>query len=200
MRRRMALTGALAGVLALTGCALETRPYAERRQWPLLVHRPEALAPKVGGPVLLVRSFVAGPGMEARGLQSLGADGAIRTEYYEEWSVPPAQAVEEAVRRWLADSGLFSAVLVPGSRLNADLVAEGELDVLWTVPAEKLARAAAGLTLVTDRNATSRLVLQRRFTGQAALGGATPSEAAAAMVAAVAALCAEIERTFRAAV
>ena len=160
MRRR----ALLAAPLALAGCGLETRPYAERRQWPLLVHRPQALPPRTGGPVLLVRSFTAGPGMEARGLQSVQPDGSIRTEFYEEWSVPPAQAVEEAVRSWLAQSGLFSAVLAPGSRLAADLVLEGELDALWTVPAENTARAALGLTLVAQER-------HRDAAGAAATGG-----------------------------
>ncbi len=193
MRRRIVLQAPL----ALAGCALETRPYAERRQWPLLVRRPQALPARSGGPVLLVRSFSAGPGMEARGLQAVQPDGSIRTEFYEEWSVPPAQAVEETVRGWLADSGLFSAVVAPGSRLLADLVLEGELAALWTVPAEHTARAALGLTVVATDNAGTRLVLQRRVEGEAALAGDTPRDDADAMTAAIRVLCERIERTIR---
>lgn len=187
----------LAVPLVLAGCGLTTRPYAERRQWPLLVRRPQALPPRSGGPVLLVRSFATGPGMDARGLQSVQPDGSIRTDYYEEWSVPPAQAVEEAVRGWLAGSGLFSAVLAPGSRLSGDLVLEGELDVLWTVPAERLARTALGMTLVAEVGAAAHLVLQRRLEGEAALAGATSQDAVAAMTAAVGGLCGRIELAIR---
>ena len=193
MRRRMALALAL----GLAGCGLGTRPYLERRAWPLLARRPQALPPRPGGPVLLVRSFAAGPGMEERGLQSVQSDGSIHSEFYEQWSVLPAQAVEEAVRGWLADAGLFSAVLAPGSRLTADLVLEGELDALWTVPAEHLARATAGVTLVADAAAGTRLVLQQRVVGEAPLAGATPPDAAGAMTAAVGDLCARIEAAVR---
>ncbi len=193
MKRRMALAAAL----ALAGCGLDTRPYVERRDWPLRVRRPQALPPRPGGPVLLVRAFAAGPGMEERGLQSVQPDGSIRTEFYEQWSVLPAQAVEEAVRGWLADSGLFSAVLAPGSRLSADLVLEGELDALWTVPGEHRARAVVGVTLVTQGNAGTRLVLQRRVVGEAALAGADPKDAAGAMTAAVGDLCGRIEVAVR---
>ncbi len=193
MRRR----ALLAAPLAVAGCGLETRPYAERRQWPLLVHRPQALPPRTGGPVLLVRSFTAGPGMEARGLQSVQPDGSIRTEFYEQWSVLPAEAVEEAVRTWLAQSGLFSAVLAPGSRLAAELVLEGELDALWTVPAENTARAVLGLTLVAQEATTTRLVLQRRVEAAAALAGGTPRDAVAAMTGAVGGLCERIEGAVR---
>jgi ABC-type uncharacterized transport system auxiliary subunit len=185
----------LTAPLALAGCGLATRPYAERRQWPLLVRRPQALPPRSGGPVLLVRSFAAGPGMESRGLQSVQPDGSIRTEYYEEWSVPPAQAVEEAVRGWLAWSGLFAAVVAPGSRLAAGLVLEGELDALWTEPAEHAARAALGVTLVAEGSAGTRLVTQQRVEAAADLAGATPQDAVAAMTAAVGVLCARVEGT-----
>src|SRR3712207_7059154 len=44
-----------------------------------------------------------------------------------EWVAPPAELVEEALRRWLTGSGLFSAVTVPGSRARSDLVLETEL-------------------------------------------------------------------------
>jgi hypothetical protein len=187
----------LALALGLAGCGLDTRPHLERRQWPLLARRPETLPPRPGAPVLLVRSFSAGPGMEARGLQSVQPDGSIRTDFYEEWSVPPAQAVEEAVRGWLAASGLFAAVLAPGSRLTPDLVLEGELDVLWTLPADRLARTAAGVTLVAQGAAGTRLVLQRRLEGEAALAGPTPADAAAAMTAAVGVLCERVEAAVR---
>jgi len=193
MRRRMALATAL----VLAGCGLDTRPYLERREWPLLVRRPQALPARTGAPVLLVRGFAAGPGMEARGLQSVQPDGSLRTGFYEEWSVPPAQGVEEAVRDWLTACGLFSAVLAPGSRLAADLVLEGELDALWTLPAEHLARAAAGVTLLAQGPAGARLLLQRRVEGEAELSGTAPQDAAGAMTAAVAVLCGRIEEAVR---
>ena len=44
---------------------------------------------------------------------------------------PPAQAVEDGLRQWLAATGLFGAVLAPGSRLAADLVLEGDLTAFW---------------------------------------------------------------------
>lgn len=187
----------LAVPLVLVACGLETRPFAERRQWPLLVRRPASLPPRKGGAVLLVRSFIAGPGLEARGLQSVQPDGSIRTEFYEEWSVPPAQAVEEAVRGWLAACGLFAAVVAPGSRLAAGLVLEAELDALWTVPAGRLARTALGMTLVAEGAASAQLVLQQRVEGEAPLAGATPQDAVGAMTAAVGALCGRVEDAVR---
>ncbi len=179
--------------LGLSGCGLSERPYAERRQWPLLVRRPQSLPPRAGGPVLLVRALRAGPGMEARGLQSLRADGSIKTEYYEEWAVPPAEAVEDGLRRWLSESGLFSAVLAPGSRLAADLVLEGVLDALWTEPARGDAYAAVGATVLEQSGGTPKVRLQQTVSARSPLAETSPSANAAAMRAALAEVFARIE-------
>ena len=64
-------------------------------------------------------------GSRCAGLQWLQRDGSVHVDFYEQWAVPPAQAVEDDLRQWLADSGRFRAVVAPGSRLNADFVAGG---------------------------------------------------------------------------
>jgi cholesterol transport system auxiliary component len=193
MRRRLALTAPL----LLAACGLSERPYAERRQWPLMPRRPRAEPPRPRAPVLLVRGLRAGPGLEARGLQSLQPDGSIRTEFYEEWGAPPAQAAEEALRAWLAESGLFAAVIAQGSRMEADQVLEGELTALWTIPATGQAHCALGITLLDQRGATPRVRLQHRFAAEALLSGPSPREAAEAQSAALAATLAQVEATLR---
>ena len=192
MRRRMLL----AAPLALAGCSLE-RPYAERRQWPLVARRGRVEAARRGGPVLLVRGLRAGPGLEVRGLQSLQADGSIRTEFYEEWAAPPAEGVEEALRGWLAESGLFSAVIASGSRVEADQVLEGELTGLWTVPATRQAHIALGITVLVQNPAAVRVRLQRRFTAEAPMAGSSAREAVEAQSAALAAVLAQVEAALR---
>ena len=77
------------------------------------------------------------------------------------------------------------------------MVLEAELDALWTVPARQAARAALGMTLVAEGGAGERLVLQQRLDAEAALPGATPQDAVAAMTAAVGLLCARVEAAVR---
>jgi hypothetical protein len=178
----------------LGGCGLSQRPYAERREWPLLVRRPQAMPARVGGPVLLVRALRAGPGMEARGLQSLLVDGSIRTAFYEEWAVPPAEAAEDGLRRWLADCGLFAAVLAPGSRLSADLVLEGELDALWTEAARADAYAAIGVTVLRQNQPdATKVAVQQTVSARAPVAGADAPADVAAMRAAMAEVFGRIE-------
>jgi ABC-type uncharacterized transport system auxiliary subunit len=151
------------------------------------------LPAKRAGPVLEVRTLRAGPGLEGRGLQTLQADGSIRTDFYEQWSVPPAQGVEDALRQWLADCGRFSAVVAPGSRMPADLALEGELTALWSEPAAAHADASVSIVVVQQSGATPRIVLQRTAAAQAPLAGATASDQVAAQIAALAAVFEKIE-------
>jgi ABC-type uncharacterized transport system auxiliary subunit len=191
MRRRCLLVVPL----LLAGCGLSERPYVERRQWSLQVPRPAALPARPGGRVLLVRSVSASPGLETRGLQSRGADGTVHTDPYEEWFVPPAEGVEDALRQWLAASGRFAAVLAPGSRVSADLVLEGQLVTLCSIPAEHRAQAVLALTLLDHAaEATPRIRLQRSIAADAPLAGADAGVAAQAMCAALAGVFAQAER------
>jgi ABC-type uncharacterized transport system auxiliary subunit len=188
MRRRALL---LAAPLALAGCGLSERPYAEQREWPFRVQRPTALPPRADGPVLEVRGLRAGPGLEDRGLQSLRADGSIRTAFYEQWAVPPADGAEDALRLWLAQCGKFAAVVAPGSRAATDLSLDGELTLLWTDGA--VARAAVAATVVAMRAPGRRIVLQQTFEGTAPVADGSPAAAAHAQLAALGAVFAQIE-------
>jgi len=177
------------GATALSGCSLLPQaPYVQRRDWPLDVRRPSVSPRNPRGRVLLVRSVRAGPGLEARGLQWLQRDGSVHVDFYEQWAVPPAQAVEDDLRQWLADTGLFSAVVAPGSRLTADFVLEGELDVFIADLNAGVGRAALALVLLDQRQGSTKVLLQRTETAEVKLTGTEAQAIAEAMKAATAAV------------
>ncbi len=212
MRRRWLLGGllgtGLVTALGGSGCSvLPSQPYLQRRDWPLVVRQSGdsagvsstdlaggdlAVAPaqrrRPGGRVLLVRTVQAGPGMEARGLQTLQPDGSLKTDFYEQWTVPPAEAVDDDLRLWLADSGLFAAVVGPGSRITADLVLEGELLALNADLASMTARAALGLVLIDQRPGPARVGLERTESASVKLEGTDAPALVRAQRAAVAAV------------
>ena len=176
----------LAGAAALTGCSvLPQQPYTQKRNWPLLARRPAALPPRSAGPVLLVRSFQAAPGLESRGLQWKLPDGSVHVDYYEQWAVPPAQAVEDALRLWLADAGLFAAVVAAGSQLPADLTLEGELTEFQGDPQAGVARAALALVLLDKRPQPVRVLLQKTESATAPLVDTQPPSVVRALQAAL---------------
>ncbi len=188
----------LALPLLLAGCSvLPDRPYREVRRFALAAERPAALPPIPGRPALLLRGVRAAPGMDQRGLRSVGADGQVTQDFWAEWAAPPAELVEEALRRWLAASGRFGAITAPGSRLRAGLVLEAELLRLQAEPAAGRARASlAGLLLqeAPESGAPTRILGQIQAEGSAPLPpGADPARAAAAMGAALGQALAALE-------
>ena len=183
----------LAACLAFSGCSvLPSQPYIARRDWPLVVRRTDVRPSSPGAPALLVRSVRAGPGLGQRGLQVLRADGSLEIGYYNQWAVPPAEAVEDDLRHWLAGSGLFAGVVGPGSQLDPRLVLESELTVLLADPARHEARAAMSLVLLDRAHAglgvNDRVLLQTTVHGSASLGGTDAPAEVVAMRAAVAAM------------
>ena len=185
-RRWLLATGA-----ALAGCSvLPAQPYLQRRNWPLVVRRSTSLPANPRGRVLLVRDLTAGPGLESNGLQWLQPDGSVHVDFYEQWAVPPAEAVADDVRHWLADAGLFSAVLASGSRMNADFALEGELDALLGDLGNNRARVALALVLLDQRPSTTKVLLQKTERAEVPLAGSD----APAIVQAVKAALAEVLR------
>lgn len=173
----------------LAACSvLPDRPFVETRRFPLDPRRSGAARTGRARRTLLVRTIRAGAGMETRNLRTIRPDGTESLDFYAEWAAPPAEAAEQALRRWLLDSRLFSAILAPGSRLTPDFVMEGELTRLAAIQGEGVARAELTLLLIDERRG-SRLVGQLVSSGTAPLasGTAAPTaeQAAEAMTAAL---------------
>lgn len=186
---------------ALAACSvLPDRPYVETQRFPLEPRRTGAPVTGRGRRTLLLRTLSAGAGLDTRNLRILRPDGTVQIDFYAEWAALPAEGAEQALRRWLIESRLFSAVLAPGSRLTPDFILEGELSTLIAIQAQGIARAELTLLLIDERNG-SRLVGQLVSEGTAPLpGGTAPptaEQAATAMVAALGNAFASLERALQ---
>lgn len=185
--------------IALGACTvLPERPYQEVRRFALDLERPERLPPPARGPVLLVRTLRAAPGLDVRGLSIAREDGTVQPEFWSEWAAPPAELVEDALRRWLGASGLFSAVLAPGSRLPATLTLEGELTRLQAEPAAGVARAGLSVLLLDSEGTGGQPRIRGQFLpeGTAPLPGASGGRAEVASADAAAGMTAALADAF----
>lgn len=196
MRRRFFLLG-LPLSLADCAAALE-RPYVARQDWALTLP-PQGQGADVPEPirrgrrVLLVRSTLAAPGLDDRGLKTLGPDGTMTTSFYERWAVPPADGVGTALAQFLAGSGLFAAVLAPGSLANADLALEPELLALWAEPAVSRAVVSLSIVLLDIRPLNPRVLLQATENASAPIAGRGTEAEVNAERAALAAVFGKVE-------
>lgn len=196
-------------LLPVAGCSvLPDRPFQETRRFALAPERPRRQAAPAGAPVLLLRGIRAAPGLDVRGLRVAGPGQQVDVEYWNEWAAPPAELVEEAMRRWLGAAGLFGAVTAPGSRLRSSLVLEGELIRLQAEPGageRGQARVALSMLLLREgSNGEARILGQFLPEGTAPLPGErardgrpAAADAAAAMNAALGAALAALEGELR---
>lgn len=153
LRRRLVLAAPLG--LAACGSLLPRQKYVPRIIWPLQPPAPAANAAPGTGKVLLVRAITAAPGLDQRGLQSLGADGSLNVDYYNLWAVPPADALTQSLITWAQASGMFAAVVTPGTRLTPGLIAEGELTQLLADLPANMARARMSLLIIKASGAVA---------------------------------------------
>ena len=179
----------LAAPLLASACSvLPERPYQEISRYALEPRRQGDGWRGKGRRLLLLRTLRAPAALDVRGLRSIRPDGTEEIDFYAEWISPPAEAAEQALRRWLIDARLFAAVLAPGSRANPDLVLEGELTRLVANRARGQAEAELNFVLISEREAQPRVLGQMISTGSAALpsDALRPDQAGAAMNAALA--------------
>lgn len=119
-------------LLLSTGCvgALKSE-YPERRFYTLAAERSGAAAAPARDGVLRIRRFTASKVSEGSELVTRKADAEYETDFYNAFFVPPATQLTEQTQRWIASSGLFSAVVGTGSSLPETHVLEGNLIALY---------------------------------------------------------------------
>lgn len=172
----------LAAPLLAGACSVfPERPFVPARRYALSPERPSRATPRPGAPVLMVRRVRAVPGLQDVALRRRRPDGAYELAVFEEWIAPPADLAEAALRIWLGASGLFSAVIAPGSRADTSLVLEAQLSVLEAGPDS--ARAGMVGVLLREERLSSRVLMTFDVAGTAPLAAnASPPTQAVAMV------------------
>lgn len=191
----------LAAPALAAGCANPlSRPFPEKSLFVLDVRRPQRLPPNPRGRVLVLRTVTPAPGVEMRGLVTRLAGGQQRSDFWNEFFAPPAALVQDQLRTWLADSGLFSAVVDQGTRAMATLALEPVLTGLFADASVSPAQARAQmqvLLLGLDRS-PPRVLGRGEHDRAAQIASLEPAAIVAGLNVALAAVFSEIEASFRA--
>jgi hypothetical protein len=185
----------------LAGCGNPlSRPYPEKRLYVLEARRASALPPPARGRTLVVRSVTASPGMEGRGLITRRPGNVQDSDFWNEFFVAPAAMVQDSLRQWLSDAGLYAAVLDQGSAGRADLALEAVLIAAFgdgTDPAAPVARLHLQTLLLGLDRTPPRIVARGDYDRRVPLPSLAPEVVAPGLSQALALVLADLEADLR---
>jgi ABC-type uncharacterized transport system auxiliary subunit len=128
--RGLSGTIALTLVLGLSGCHLPQMRTNERVEYSFFPTFPDAVAPP-NAPSLAVRLFEADPQFERENFVFRLGEERWETDFYRAFADPPATLLTFATRRWMARSGLFSMVSIPGLGTTGNWQLEGFVNRIY---------------------------------------------------------------------
>lgn len=116
--------------------------------------------------ILAVRPFSLSPGYHPKEFTYRTGEFQYESDYYHRFITDAGSQIAEQTRQWLRDSGLFAAVIEPGSTMNATHLLEGNITGLYgdfrdPDNAQAVVRMVFYLLDVTHRNPT--LVFHKTF-------------------------------------
>jgi cholesterol transport system auxiliary component len=142
----------------LSGCG---KTAVNKNQYALAIPKEITKQPKPLNAILEVRTFTINSKFSSRQLVYRVSEFRYVPDYYDEFFVPPAVMITEATRNWLADAGLFTMVLEPGSSMSPSYVLEGNIVECYADVRDKAAPVAVlkiQLFLMKRTNSVDSLV------------------------------------------
>ena len=163
-------------LILLGGCSGGTTD-APRHRYLLEVERPGQSQDSDGSMNLSVKTFVLSPGVDHEAFVYRLSTVEYETDYYNQFITPVGQQVSEQVRQWLSRSGCLGRVLLPGSRVSATHVLEGNICKLYCnfqdkADAEAIMEIQVYLSDV--RTGKARVVFDKRYRASSKIPEATP--------------------------
>ncbi len=153
----------LIAVASTAGCF--RREYPTKRQYVVNVER--GGAPRTpGNGVLRLRPVTATTQYDRKSLVYRTGELTYVDDFYNAFYVPPARMIAAVASEWLADSGLFAAVVDAGSIAQADYLLELELSALYVDRRDEKAHASvAGIkaTLLAVGRSSPHALFEKRY-------------------------------------
>jgi cholesterol transport system auxiliary component len=129
----------LAAAVMLSGCGSRA---INKNQYVLDISPPAVKAAQRSDSILEVRSFNIDSQFSGRQMVYRVGEFRYSPDYYNEFLISPATMITQAVRNWVADTGMFARVLEPGSSIRPTYVLNGTIAACYADIREKAAPAA----------------------------------------------------------
>ncbi len=152
--------------LLFCSCSALSKEYPDKRYFGLKASRPGSPKSHPGDLVLKVRQFEASRKYEGQELVYRQGEIDWASDYYHVFFMPPADLATEEAIVWLKDTGLFAQVVPQTSRLKPTHYLEGYVVSLYgdySDEADPRAVLELGILVIDEREAGTRVVLQRAY-------------------------------------
>jgi cholesterol transport system auxiliary component len=120
----------LAGIVLITSCSLR-QSYPARQTFLIEARRDQPPAQATPHAILRIRPPTVAAPFDHRAFVYRDGDLAYETDFYHQFLVSPRVLIADATRQWLAESGLFLAVLDSSSRIAPTHTLEANVTSLY---------------------------------------------------------------------
>jgi cholesterol transport system auxiliary component len=162
--------------LVLIGGCSGPKPSDPRHRYLLEVERPGQSQESDDSINLSVKPFVLSPGVDGEAFVYRLSAAEYEADYYNQFITPVGRQVSEQVRQWLSRSGCFGRVLLPGSRVSATHVLEGNICKLYGDFQDKADAEAVmeiQVYLADVRTGKARIIFDKRYRASSKMPEAT---------------------------
>lgn len=185
---------ALVTLVVLTGCISLQRDAPQTTRYVLDVARPDGERGDGAGPRLEVRAFHGAAAYGGTKLVYRTGASTVDVDFYHEWFVPPALALTDLTRDWLAASGRFETVRGAGGPLAADWVLDADLVALYGDDRGGEHAAVLDLHVIVVDALERTLVLERSYAAREPTADGQPATLVAGFERAAATVLGRLER------
>ena len=123
--------GQFALLFLLTGCFNVSKSYPEKHYFVLSASRGKKVSPPTSNAVLKIQRFRVSPQFDGQGFVYKNGNLSYKSDFYNEFFIPPGLMMAEEVEKWLASSGLFKYVMGFSSPVEPTFELEGVVSALY---------------------------------------------------------------------
>ncbi len=149
-----------------SGCVSLAKSFPEKHFYSLDVVRQGEQVGPASGTVLKVQRFRISPRFEGKEMVYRTSDTRYESDFYNEWFISPNAMVTQQAQNWLANAGLFQAVVDSSSSLDATHVLEGSVTALYGDYRQKEAPKAVldfQVVLINEGASHTEIVFRREY-------------------------------------
>jgi cholesterol transport system auxiliary component len=165
--------------LLLSGCTGLKSEAVEKQYFTLSAVRLEKASPPENGAALRMHKLRVSPQYRGKALVYRTGEFSFKSDFYNEFFVPPESQITRNVREWLKRSGVFRHVVDPKSRVESEYTLEGlVLPLYGDYRDTRNPKAVMGIEffLMKEASSLSEITFQKKYYKEIPIKKISPEE------------------------